>query len=567
MALYTKSSYTTPTKVLSDISKNPYLPQKGSTLTPTTYQNTLRPATPTPTAQSYRKPVLPDSDGMQKQLSNMFGTGYGADDVANRARQFAVNQYGNPEQSQQSTIDNIMYKYKTEEGRKKALSDLMGLTTDVEYLPNGNRISAVSMTKADQTQNEGQSYKLNDRGVMSSNYNVGNNYKGLSEKYGVPVQEVMDTIYSKGTGVGAQDALRQRGEYYLRMRGLNDEKIAGQFGQDAGETYDYKPMNDFQSEIDALRDAIKQRSNTLRDQATESSRLNQEDIQANLRRIYGANVDTSGVNPILAERGRLDNKLRDITTAENQSISEQDISLLDRLRLAQKEQQAQIGQEEQAKFDRAIQEAGLTGMYNGAPTLSNTKAQDLRDKAQMDAEIKRLTEEGKNTRADELLQYRTGVATGNLGGQDTLELMKALGYIDGQATLGTRGLDEKIRQFESLFGIKEGALTGYYEGQDTLGRETLEERIRSALANESLSGERNDIAQQRANQAGLTGGSDKGTSPSAQLSAMTAMRSIDSEIENLEFDYTDGYVTKDQYESKKRSLQRQRDAAEKIAFQ
>jgi hypothetical protein len=564
MALYTKSSYTTPNKVLSDVSKNPYLPQTGTTLSKTKYQTGLTPTLPEPTAQSYRKPVLPASDVMTKQLSNMFGTGAGADDVANRARQFAVNQYGNPEQSQQSAIDNIMYKYKTEDGRKKALSDLMGLTTDVEYLPNGNRISAVSMTKDDMTTNEGQGYKLNDRGVMASNYNIGNNYKALSEKYGVPVQEVMDTIYSKGTGVGAQDMLMKRGEYYLKMRGLNDEKIAEQMGKDAGETYDYKPMNDFQSEIDALRDAIKQRSNTLRDQATESSRLNQEDIQANLRRIYGANVDTSGVNPILAERGRLDNRLRDITTAENQSIAEQDISLLDRLRIAQKEQQAQIGQEEQAKFDRAIQEAGLTGMYNGAPTLSNTKAQDLRDKAQMDAEIKRLTEEGKNTRADELLQYRTGVATGNIGGQDTLELMKALGYIDGAATLGTRGLDEKIRQFESLFGIKEGALTGYYEGQDTLGRETLEERIRAALANESLSGERNDIAQERLYSGGGSGGE---VSDSTRLSALTRLTAIEKSLSDLDFDKQYMGLSQENYDRQKKSLLEQRKVAEGLAFQ
>lgn len=563
MALYTKSSYTTPNKVLSDISKNPYLPQTGTTLSKTKYQTGLTPTLPEPTKQSYRKPVLPDSDIMTKQLSNMFATGSGADDVANRARQFAMNEYGNPEQSQQSAIDNIMYKYKTEEGRKKALSDLMGLTTDVEYLPNGNRISAVSMTKEDMPTNEGQSYKLNDRGVMASNYNIGNNYKSLSEKYGVPVQEVMDTIYSKGTGVGAQDALKQRGEYYLRMRGLNDEKIASQFEQDAGEGYDYKPMNDFQSEIDALRDAIKQRSSMLRDQATESSRLNQEDIQANLRRIYGANVDTSGVNPILAERGRLDSLLRDITTKENQAIAEQDISLLDRLRTAQAEQRAQMSQEEQAKFDRAIQEAGLTGMYNGAPTLANNKAQDLKEKAQMELEIKRLAEEGKNVRAEDLLNYRTGVATGNLGGQDTLELMKALGYIDGQATLGTRGLDEKIRQFESLFGIKEGALTGTYEGQNTLGRDTLEERIRAALANEELSGERNDIAQERL----YSGGSSGGTSDSTRLSALTRLTAIEKSLSDLDFDKQYMGLSQENYDRQKKSLLEQRKVAEGLAFQ
>ena len=564
MALYSKTSISNPTKLLSDISKNPYLPQKGTTLSKTQYQTGLTPQLTTPTMQSYRKPVLPTGDVMQKQLSNMFGTGAGASDVANRARQFGVNEYGNPDQSKQSAIDNIMYQYKTEEGRKKALSDLMGLTTDTEYLPNGNRISSVAMTRADMPQDERQNYKLNDRGVMASNYNIGNNYRALSEKYGVPVQEVMDTIYSRGTGVGAQDMLRQRGEYYLKMRGLNDAKINEQMNTDAGETYDYKPMNDFQSEIDALRDAIKQRSGILRDQATESSRLNQEDIQANLRRIYGANVDTSGVNPILAERGRLDSKLRDITTEENKAIAEQDISLLDRLRMAQKEQQAQVGASEQAKFDRAIQEAGLTGIYNGAPTLSNTKAQDMRDKVKLEAEIKRLAEEGKNVRAEDLLAYRTGVATGNIGGQDTLALMKALGYIDGNATVGQQGLDEKIRQFERLFPIKEGTLTGTYNGENTLGRDTLEERIRAALAGEELSGERNDIAQERLYSGG--NGSD-GVSDSTRLSALSRLTAIEKSLSDLDFDKQYMGLSQENYNRQKQSLLEQRKVAEGLAFQ
>lgn len=197
--------------------------------------------------------------------------------------------------------------------------------------------------------------------------------------------------------------------------------------------------------IQKMRDAISQRYEEMNSTARQVSGMNQSNITGNLGRIFGSNVDTSESSPVVAENGRLETNLRQIAQAKNDALSSLDVSVLDKLMQKQKEEQAAAANQRQQEFENAIAQAGLTGLYQGAPTQT----------AQQNQFLRALQEAG---------------VTGVYNGQQTMDAQTQL-LQNALAKAGVTGTYEGQATFPAL--LQAAGLTGYLNGSPTLGRDQL----------------------------------------------------------------------------------------------
>lgn len=211
-------------------------------------------------------------------------------------------------------------------------------------------------------------------------------------------------------------------------------------------------LDDLNARIKTLQDAINQRYEGMKTQATTVSNLNKSNITGNLGRVFGNNFDTSEAAPITAENKALEQRLREIDTARSEALANNDMAALDKIQAEQTRIQSTQAAQRQQDFNNAIAQASLTGNYGGARTL-DAQNQDLQ---------KALQEAG-------LLGMYNGTPTlqamSTMSGVQTQALQRAL---DEAGVTGMYNGNPTLNALNSTSGI-----TGYYGGQPTLARDQL----------------------------------------------------------------------------------------------
>lgn len=228
--------------------------------------------------------------------------------------------------------------------------------------------------------------------------------------------------------------------------------------------------------INKMRAAIAQRYQDMEASARQVSGMNQSSIKGNLGRVFGANVDSSEASPVLDENSRLSTNLGQIANAKNEALSTLDMGVLDRLLQKQKEEQSNLAAQRQQDFNNAIAQAGLTGLYQGAPTVD----------AQQNQFLRALQEAG---------------VTGVYNGQQTIDAQtQALQNALAQA--GITGTYNGQATFPAL--MQAAGVTGYFNGTPTLGRETANLTNQQKTLNDYLDYIASTTNNQNTNQTKIT---------------------------------------------------------------
>lgn len=221
-----------------------------------------------------------------------------------------------------------------------------------------------------------------------------------------------------------------------------------------------------QSQVDAMMDAINRRTQSMLAQAAEVNRMNKSRISGTLGRVYGDNYDTSESGMFERENDRYGNETQDIETAARQAAAEFSMRAMNETEGLLRQERQDKRMADKDAFNQMIQEAALTGLLNGAPTMDmrqfNRNALESDRNYGLASDAQSFNQ--KMGVLDQMLKDRQLTSDEYFKERQLLMDEAALtGSYGGQQTPG-----EQQRQFENLYNL--AILTGMYGDQPTMER-------------------------------------------------------------------------------------------------
>lgn len=174
--------------------------------------------------------------------------------------------------------------------------------------------------------------------------------------------------------------------------------------------------------IKDMQDAIRAQYEQRRGQAQRVSDMNQSAIKGNLGRLFGGNADSSETAPVVNENSALRGELDRLSASEGQDLANLNMDALDKLQTQLNTERQFKSTDQQNAFNRAIQEAGITGMYGGQQTM---EGKQLASSEEQQKFMRALEEAGI-----------TGMYNGAPTESSLKDFAGITGYFNGAPTLG-----------------------------------------------------------------------------------------------------------------------------------